>query len=198
MSVSSVSLQEINAARVTQPTQTYVAPKKESKVSDTKRYVDRFKDDQIANFFAPYGYIQHERSEDGTMILVLCNDCQIIFDDFTVMAEPFISFFSNNQDFNFEEFASICEQGNTTPNQAIAARLEEEVFNKMPYYVENKLKFVQNNLKQISKDSKYGKLLSPSIEKLLFESQRAKLLKDYGSTEPEVIADTLARVIPGK
>ena len=114
------------------------------------------------------------------------------------MAEPVISLFTNDPTFDFAEFAALCEQSNITPSQAIADRLEEEIFNSMPYYVEKKKKFNENNFKNISKDQKYGSLMKPSMSKQNHRENLASLNKTYGSTDPEKIADTLARIIPGK
>lgn len=199
MSVSAVSMHEISAARSTMPVVPQI--KKQPKVASSaqeKRFIDRFSDKKIAEFFTPYGYITHERSDDAGAVLVLCNNCQIIFDDFTVMAEPVISLFTNDPTFDFVEFAALCEQANTTPSQAIADRLEDEVFNSMPYYVERKKQFNENNFKNISKNKKYGSLLKPAVTKQNHRENLASLNKTYGSTDPEKIADTLARIIPGK
>ena len=199
MSVSAVSMHEISAARSTMPVVPQI--KKQPKVASSaqeKRFIDRFSDKKIAEFFTPYGYITHERSDDAGAVLVLCNNCQIIFDDFTVMAEPVISLFTNDPTFDFVEFSALCEQANTTPSQAIADRLEDEVFNSMPYYVERKKQFNENNFKNISKNKKYGSLLKPAVTKQNHRENLASLNKTYGSTDPEKIADTLARIIPGK
>ena len=199
MSVSAVSLQEISAARSGMPIapQVVSSPKTASSSQD-KLFIDRFSDKKIAEFFAPYGYITHERSDDAGAVLVLCDNCQIIFDDFTVMTEPVISLFTSNPTFDFGEFSALCEQSNITPSQAIADRLENEVFNSMPYYVEKKKKFNENNLNNIAKNKKYGSLLKSSVEKQLHRENFAPLNKTYGSSDPEKIADTLARIIPGK
>lgn len=199
MSVSAVSLQEINDARATIPVTPRIVKKIKSNEDKDKRYfIEKFSDKKIAEFFTPYGYITHERSDDAGAILVLCDNCQIIFDDFTVMAEPSISLFTNNTTFDFSEFATLCEQANTTPSQAISDRLEEEVFNQMPYYVEKKKAFTENNLNGIAKNAKYGKLLKATTTKQIHRENLASLNKTYGSTDPEKIADTLARIIPGK
>ena len=199
MSVSAVSLQEINDARATIPVTPRIVKKIKSNEDKDKRYfIEKFSDKKIAEFFTPYGYITHERSDDAGAILVLCDNCQIIFDDFTVMAEPSISLFTNNTTFDFSEFAALCEQANTTPSQAISDRLEEEVFNQMPYYVEKKKAFTENNLNGIAKNAKYGKLLKATTTKQIHRENLASLNKTYGSTDPEKIADTLARIIPGK
>ena len=199
MSVSAVSMKEISDARSTMPVvpQTKKQPKVVSSAQE-KRFIDRFSDKKIAEFFTPYGYITHERSDDAGAVLVLCNNCQIIFDDFTVMAEPVISLFTNDPTFDFVEFSALCEQANTTPSQAISDRLEEEVFNQMPYYVEKKKAFTDNNLNGIAKNAKYGKLLKATTTKQIHRENLASLNKTYGSTDPEKIADTLARIIPGK
>ena len=199
MSVSRVSMQEISDARSTIPVPHKVAKKlKSSNAASKKYFIEKFSDKKIAEFFAPYGYITHERSDDAGAILVLCDNCQVIFDDFTVMAEPSISLFTNNTQFDFGEFAAICEQANTTPSQAISDRLEEEIFNPMPYYVEKKKAFTENNLSNISNDPKYGALLRSAVTKQNHRESYASLNKTYGSTDPEKIADTLARIIPGK
>ena len=199
MSVSAVSLQEINDARATIPVTPRIVKKIKSNEDKDKRYfIEKFSDKKIAEFFTPYGYITHERSDDAGAILVLCDNCRIIFDDFTVMAEPSISLFTNNTTFDFSEFAALCEQANTTPSQAISDRLEEEVFNQMPYYVEKKKAFTENNLNGIAKNAKYGKLLKATTTKQIHRENLASLNKTYGSTDPEKIADTLARIIPGK
>ena len=199
MSVSAVSIQEIDAARTGMPVVSKVQ-KQAKKVSSTeeKRFIDRFSDKKIAAFFAPYGYITHERSDDAGAVLVLCNNCQIIFDDFTVMAEPVISLFTNDPTFDFVEFSSLCEQANTTPSQAIADRLEAEIFNQMPYYVERKKQFNENNFNNIAGNAKYGSLLKPAVTKQNHRESLASLNKTYGSTDVEKIADTLSRVIPGR
>ncbi len=199
MTVSQVSLQEISAVRQGLPvSQIEVHKPKKAETSSKKYFIERFSDKKIGEFFAPYGYVTHERSDDAGAILVLCDNCQIIFDDFTVMAEPIVSLFTNNTDFDFGEFSAVCEQANTTPSQAIADRLEEEVFNPMPYYVEKKKAFTDNNYANIASNSKYGKLLKPTTKKQSHRENFASLNKTYGSTEPEKIADTLARVIPGR
>ena len=198
MSVSAVSLQEINEARAAQPAQVFVVPKKVKSESSTKRFIDRFSDKKIAEFFAPYGYITHERSDDAGAVLVLCDSCQIIFDDFSVMTEPTVSLFTNNPSFDFGEFTALCEQASITPSQAISDRLEDEVFGQMPYYVEKKKAFTENNLHGIAKNSKYGKLLKAATTKQSHREKLASLIKTYGSSDPEKIADTLARVIPGR
>ena len=64
MSVSAVSMHEINAARSNMPVvpQIVKQPKAVS-ASQEKRFIDRFSDKKIAEFFTPYGYITHERSD---------------------------------------------------------------------------------------------------------------------------------------
>ena len=199
MSVSAVSLQEISDARSTMPVMPQVSkqPKAVSS-SQEKRFIDRFSDKKIADFFAPYGYITHERSDDAGAVLVMCDNCQIIFDDFTVMAEPVISLFKSDPEFDFVEFAALCEQSNITPSQAISDRLEEEIFNPMPYYVERKKRFNENNFRNIARNKKYGSLLQSAVAKQNHRETLASLNKTYGSSDPEKIADTLARVIPGR
>ena len=199
MSVSAVSLQEISDARSTLPVMPQVSKQpKAVSISQEKRFIDRFSDKKIADFFAPYGYITHERSDDAGAVLVMCDNCQIIFDDFTVMAEPVISLFKSDPEFDFVEFASLCEQSNITPSQAISDRLEEEIFNPMPYYVERKKKFNENNFRNIARNKKYGSLLQSAVAKQNHRENLASLNKTYGSSDPEKIADTLARVIPGR
>ena len=58
MSVSQVSIQEIQDARASQPTQVFVVPKKVNPESSTKRYVDRFSDKKIAEFFGKEHFVE--------------------------------------------------------------------------------------------------------------------------------------------
>ncbi len=198
MTVSSVSLKEIEQVRESMPARPQVVKIKTQKPTQDKRFIDSFSDKKIAKFFTPYGYITHERSEDQGAVLVLCENCQIIFDDFSVMVEPIVSLFASNPSFDFEEFSALCEQANITPSQAIADRLEEEIFNPMPYYVERKKKFTDNNLRNIKKNNKYGEILAASVQKQQHRENLASLEKTYGSSDPEKIADTLARLNPNK
>lgn len=199
MAVSRVSASEIQMLRDNNVVINNYSVEKQPKQSKPEtRYVDKFSDKKIAEFFAPYGYLEHERSEDGGTILVLCNDCQIIFDDFTVMAEGIDNLFLLPELNFFGGFTALCEQANITPSQAIADRLEEEVFNPMPYYVERKKKFTENNLNRIAHNQIHGKLLKASIEKQKHRENLASLNKTYGSSDPERIADTLARLNPNK
>lgn len=198
MAVSRVSASEIQMLRGNNVVMHSPVAKSPRKDKNEIRYVDNFSDKKIAEFFAPYGYIEHERSQDGGTILVICNDCQIIFDDFTVMAEEIDNLFLLPELNFFGGFAQLCEQANITPSQAIADRLEEEVFNPMPYYVERKKAFTQNNLNRIANHQIHGKLLKASIEKQKHRESLASLNKTYGSSDPERIADTLARLNPNK
>ena len=199
MAVSRVSASEIQQLRENNVVvNNYPAAKKHKQIQPETRYVDKFSDKKIAEFFAPYGYIEHERSADGGTILVLCNDCQIIFDDFTVMAEGIDNLFLLPELNFFNGFTELCQQANITPSQAISDRLEEEVFNQMPYYVERKKKFNENNLNRIAHNQIHGKLLKASVEKQKHRENLAYLGKTYGSSDPERIADTLARLNPNK
>ena len=198
MAVSKVSASEIEQLRGNNVVINSPVAKKPKTDKQEIRYVDKFSDKKIAEFFAPYGYIEHERSQDGGTILVICNDCQIIFDDFTVMAEGIDNLFLLPELNFFGGFTELCQQANTTPSQAISDRLEEEVFNPMPYYVDRKKKFNENNLNRIAHNQVYGKLLKASVKKQKHRENLASLNKTYGSSDPERIADTLARLNPNQ
>ena len=199
MAVSKVSTSEIQALRNNSfVVNNYPVSKKAKQPKQETNFIDKFSDKKIAEFFAPYGYIQHERCEDGSAILVLCNDFQIIFDDFTVLAEGIDNLFLNPELSFFAGFTEHCQQANITPSQAISDRLEDEVFNKMPYYVERKKAFTQNNLNNIARHQIFGSLLKASVEKQKHRENLASLNKTYGSSDPEQIADTLARLNPNK
>lgn len=199
MAVSRVSASEIQMLRENNVVINNYPVSKQPKQSKPEiRYVDKFSDKKIAEFFAPYGYIEHERHDDDGTIHVLCNDCMIIFDDFTVMAEGIDNLFLLPELNFFGGFAEMCEQANITPRQAIADRLEEEIFNPMPYYVERKKTFNQDNLNRIANHQIHGELLKASVAKQKHRENLASLNKTYGSSDPEQIADTLARLNPNK
>lgn len=197
MAVSKVSINEINQARKFVPTPK-AEVKKQSNSSPEQHYVDKISDKKLADFFAPYGYIYHERDLDNGTIWVLCNDFQIFFNDFSLIADHTNLIDGGNSEFDFVEFNSLCEQANTTPSQAIMDRLEDEIFNDMPYYVERKKKFTDNNLMTIARNKKYNKLMQANIQKQQHRENLASLNKTYGDSDPEKIADTLARSNPNK
>lgn len=197
MAVSRVSIDEINNVRHSIPAKKATA-KKQSHTTQEVSYVDRLTDKRIANFFASYGYVSHKRDESNSSILVTCNDCQIMFNDFTLTAEPRDFMVVEDENFNFLEFSVLCEQANTTSSQAIQDRLEDEIFNDMPYFVERKKKFTNNNLKNVASDKKYGWLMLANTQKQQHRENFASLNKTYGSSDPEKIADTLARLNPNK
>ena len=198
MAVSRVSASEIQLFRENNfVVNNYAAAKPSKQIKPIAYYVDDITDKKIMSFFTPYGYIDHERSDNGT-ILVHCNDCQIIFDDFTVLAAPVENEYLPEDLRFYSKFAELCEQANITPSQAIADRLESEVFNKMPYYVERKKTFNQNNLNNIARHQIFGSLLQASVDKQKHRENLASLNKTYGSSDPEQIADTLARLNPNK
>lgn len=197
MAVEKVTLSEIESLRSTMPVQVQDKPQKTENAKPEKFYVQRMSDKKIAEFFAPYEYRMHERSEDGSMIFVLCDSFQIVFDDFNVMTSPINNFYIEPSEF-FTKFTDICEEARITPDQAIADRLEDEVFKGMPYYVENKKKFIDNNLKTIAKNPEFGKLLKASATKQKHRENYTYLNKTYGDSDPIKIADTLARLNPNK
>lgn len=197
MAVSKVSIDEINDARHSVPAKK-TETRKQSYISQEECYVDRLTDKKIANFFAPYGYVFHERNDKDKSIWVLCNDCQILFNDFSLIADHSNILNNDNNEFDFVEFSILCEQANTTPSQAIQDRLEDEIFNGMPYYVERKKKFTEENLQNIAANKKYGKLMQANTQKQQHRENLASLNKTYGDSDPEKIADTLARLNPNK
>lgn len=199
MSVQSVSKDEILSARKDMPAVPSTSKKtlSKSKSKPQELYVDKISDKKIAEFFAPYGYFTHFRDKSNNSIIVICNDCSIIFDDFTLLAEAANNCGnSGDTDFNFSKFEELCEQMNITPSRAISDRLEEEVLNKLPYYVERKNLFTEKNLDSVKEEDTYAPLLSHSIKKEKHRESYAKLNKTYGSINPIEIADTLARLNP--
>lgn len=197
MAVEKVSMSEIEMMRRNQPIQVQEKPQKQETKKPEKFYVQKISDKKIAEFFTPYGYKTHERSDDGSMIFVLCDSFQIVFDDFNVMTSPITNFYVPASDF-YTKFTDVCEEARITPDQAIADRLEDEVFKDMPYYVENKKKFIDSNLKSIAKNQEFGKLLKASATKQKHRENYTYLNKFYGDSDPIKIADTLARLNPNK
>lgn len=197
MAVESVSLDEIKKAR---SVNAVTAEKKTQQIAAKKPaefFVDKFSDKKIAEFFAPYGYFTHQKDNDG-IVEVICNDCIIVFNDFSAYADAtnWYNADENEQHFNFHRFYELCAKHNTTPSKAIADRLEVEVFNKMPYYVERKQKYTESLLNEVENDKDYGKLLSASVEKERLRESYSPLNKNFGSTNPEKIANVLSTLAP--
>lgn len=192
-------LENIRAAEVKSKT---FSPERKSqssqdkfKTNPEKAYLEKFSDKAIAEFFAPYGYIAHERSYDGTMIYVECDTFQLAFNPFSVVISPLANYsFYKPQDPFFDNFVDACYELGITPETAIEARLTEEIFNKMPYYVETKAASTKEKLEAVKHNSPFKEILTPAITDLAFAATRNPLDKKFGSTDPEKIADTLARL----
>lgn len=199
MAVQSVSLDEIKKARGASAQPSQQKSVKTARADSTNQYINKMTDKQIREFFAPYGYFDHVRNEKAGTIEVLCFDCMIIFNDFTLLAGERNWYDADGEhQFNFHEFSMLCAQIGTTPSRAIADRLEKEVLSKMPYYVERKKAFTENNIDGAANDSQYGYLLQATAEKEKLREGYASLNKTYGSTDPVKIADTLATLSPNK
>lgn len=204
--LSKEELAEIEQIRTTQAqNNNFEKPKNSSTSKDKyqtnpeKAYLEKFSDKDIAEFFAPYGYLSHERSFDGTMVYVECETFQLTFTPFSVVTStlPNYGIYSSQASF-FDDFVNSCYELGITPETAIEARLAEEVFNKMPYYVETKAASTKEKLEAVKNNSPFKEILEPVITDLTFEATRNPLDKKFGSTDPEKIADTLARLNPNK
>ena len=198
MAIEVVSLNEINKARELNQNNNSQNSKQIAKAMPAKFFVDKFSDKKIAEFFAPYGYFTHQRDEQSGIVDVLCNDCIIIFDDYSAYANSTNWYDVDDKEkaFDFHTFEVLCEKHNTTPSKAIYDRLETEVFNKMPYYVERKKAHNEELFNEVENSGVYAKLLAPSIQKERLRENFSSLNKNFGSTDPEKIANVLSTLAP--
>ena len=62
--------------------------------------------------------------------------------------------------------------------------------------VERKQKYTESLLNEVEHDKAYGKLLSASVEKERLRESYSPLNKNFGSTNPEKIANVLSTLAP--
>lgn len=91
---------------------------------NSKAYVERLSDQEIVDFFKPFGFIAmiRENFNGFPAIEVVCEDFDVGFNDYDVAVNlDFAGTSSNpNNPFDFEAFEDYCNSIDTTPEQAIA------------------------------------------------------------------------------
>ena len=193
--VERVSLAELNSARSTMPKKEEPVKVKTQTHKNTgnESYIDRVKDSQIENLFNKYGYEGHRRDKES--ITVGCKDFVVMFNGYTTMvAIPEQKRADSQSEFNFNEFLQMCEIKNVLPSQVFDAKLRAAIFEEMPYYVENRKMFDENNLNQKSGNKVMDDLFKDIIKEETYKANRASVEKMYGTTDIERAADTLARL----
>ena len=112
-------------------------------------------DEKLKKFFSKYkslGYVSHQRDEETKTIRVVCNDFEIIFNDFVTTVGPRTDIGSTQM---FDDFKFSCQVAGTTPDEVVGSLLASELFGSLPYYVEKKHRVL---LKQVN------------VEKIVFGS----------------------------
>ncbi len=191
MAVSRVSFEDINAARGTMPVQ---APRKTSVSSGrpTKFYTDMISDEKLVKFFSKYkslGYVSHLRDDETKTIKVVCNDFEIIFNDFCTTVGP-------REDAPaqiYEDFKFACGVAGTTPDAVVDSLISTELFGGLPYYTEKKHQFDSNNLKSL-KTGSFKDIVGPAVSARAMMIEQPLMTKMYGSDSLEDIANVMNSV----
>lgn len=189
MAVSHVSLEDISLARGIMPTQK-PQPVKTKPSSSKKAYVDMISDEKLKKFFSKYnslGYISHLRDEESKTVKVICNDFEIIFDDFITTVGPRTDIDSTLM---FDEFKFSCQVAGTTPDMVVGSLLASELFGGLPYYTEKKHSFDSNNLKSL-KNGSFKDIVGPAVAARGLMIEQPLMVKMYGSSSLEDVAQVM-------
>lgn len=190
MAVSHVSLDDICLARGTMPEPQKPQPVKSKSPSANKAYVDMISDEKLKKFFSKYnslGYISHLRDDESKTIKVICNDFEIIFNDFITTVGPRTDVDTSMM---FEQFKFACQVAGTTPDAVVGSLLSSELFGGLPYYTEKKHQFDSNNLKSL-KNSQFKDIVGPEISSKGLQIEQPLMMKMYGSSSLEDIAQVM-------
>ena len=192
MAVSHVSLDDINIARGTMPasqtTKTSVSSSR-----PTKFYTDMISDEKLKKFFSKYkslGYVSHVRDEESKTIRVICNDFEIIFNEFMTTVGPRNDAPSSQM---YEDFKFSCGVAGTTPDAVIDSLISTELFGGLPYYTEKKHQFDSNNLKSL-KNGQFKDIVGPAVSARAMMIEQPLMTKMYGSDSLEDIANVMNSV----
>lgn len=192
MAVSRVSLGDINMARETIPQKPIQKPKASNK-SASKTYVDMISDEKLKKFFSKYqslGYVTHYRDEESKTIKVICDDFEIIFNDFVATIGPRTDI---EPSYKYDEFRFSCQVAGTSPDAVITSLLATELFGGLPYYTEKKHQFDVNNIESL-RTGIFKDITQPAAAAQMLSAKQPLMQKMYGSDSPEVIAEVMNSV----
>ena len=191
MAVSHVSLEDISRARgiMSAPVQ-HSSSAISMPTSKPKCFVDMLSDEKLKKFFSQYkslGYVSHQRDDETKTIRVVCNDFEIIFNDFITTVGPRSDSDSTQM---YDDFKFSCQVAGSTPDEVVGSLLATELFGSLPYYAEKKHKFDSNNLKSL-KNGAFKDIVGPAVSAKGLQIEQPLMMKMYGSTDLESIAQTL-------
>lgn len=192
MAVSHVSTTDIDLARQTIPAKTEQKTNSKPKAAG-KTYVDMISDEKLKKFFSKYqslGYITHYRDEESKTIKVICNDFEIIFNDFVATVGPRTDIEPSNK---FDEFKFSCQVAGTSPDAVITSLLATELFGGLPYYTERKHQFDVNNIASL-KTGAFKDITAPAVAAQMLSAEQPLMKKKYGSDSLEDIAEVMNSV----
>lgn len=190
MAVSHVSLEDISLARGIMP-EAKPQPVKVQTPRSKQAYTDMISDEKLKKFFSKYnslGYISHLRDEESKTIKVICNDFEIIFDDFITTVGPRTDLDSTMM---FDEFKFSCQVAGTTPDAVVGSLLASELFGGLPYYTEKKHQFDANNLKSL-KNGSFRDITGPAVAARGLMIEQPLMMKMYGSSSLEDVAQVIS------
>ena len=192
MAVSRVSFDDINAVRGTMPVQ--VEPKTSvSSSRPTKFYTDMISDEKLVKFFSKYkslGYVSHLRDDESKTIKVICNDFEVMINDFFTTVGPREDAPSSQI---YDDFKFACGVAGTTPDAVVDSLLATELFGNLPYYTEKKHQFDSNNLKSL-KTGSFKDIVGPAVSARAMMIEQPLMTKMYGSDSLEDIANVMNSV----
>lgn len=136
-------------------------------------YIARLKDDEIAKFFAQFGYLNHERFDSQTgvnLVRVNCAKFDAIFSDFDIAICLYPESRIPSENFDFDSFMAYCTSNDLAPEQTISDMIHTDLLGaKFPSYAE-----ARQTQKDATANASYMAL--PKSMRPMFKSINEKLL----------------------
>lgn len=121
-------------------------------------YFKKLKDQEIFNWFAPFGYIAHSLTTDTDsnteFLLVQCEDFAVLLNDNTLFLEEMPKPRDDDYvgSFDYIKFKEQCFHQNITPEQALNAYIKDKLEKRFTSYATARLDSDRANLKKIRDD----------------------------------------------
>lgn len=146
-------------------------------------YFKKLKDQEIFDWFAPFGYIAHSLTTDTDsnteFLLVQCEDFAVLLNDNTLYLEEMPKQRGDNYvgSFDYIKFKEQCFHQNITPEQALNAYIKDKLEKRFTSYATARLDSDRANLKKI-RDDRRNAHFSKEIDRLfeLLEGRDSAIL----------------------
>lgn len=155
-----------------------------------RSYIEKLSNEEIKNFFEPYGYISHKKYKDENnenFAHIACSDFEVILNDFDVAVLCYPTA-KKSSTFDYPAFLKYCNETDTAPEQAISDIVIAGLMTpRFPSYAEKRKKYkdekTQNAFRSLPKEMK--PLLKTLNDKVLAENSIMENKGKYGTFDAE-------------